>query len=61
MDDKHPNHDPAEAHLEGLSEVQHDQPHHATTQHDKPAKPPAPPIHPPTELHRGGPLPNQKK
>lgn len=52
---------PDEARREGLAELEH-QPHHATTQRDKPAHPrTAEPEQTPSEKHRDGMLPNIKK
>jgi hypothetical protein len=59
--DEHEHKTPAEAHREGLEELEH-KPHHPTTEHDKPPHAAAPPVtEPPGEAHRGGPLPYQKR
>ena len=56
-DNEHSNKTPAEAHREGLEEVQRE-PHHETTQHDKSAHPQVP-VESPAEKHRANPFPRR--
>ncbi len=52
---------PAEAHREGLEELER-APHHQTTQHDKGPHAGGPlPTEPPGEAHRSGQLPDQRR
>ncbi len=60
MTNEHPK-NPVDAHREGLEHLER-APHHATTEHDKPPDAGARPVNePPSEAHRSGPLPNQKR
>jgi hypothetical protein len=53
---------PEEASREGLRELEESHPHHATTGHTPAQHPSGPKFdETPSEVHRGGPLPNQKK
>jgi hypothetical protein len=60
MREEHPK-NPVDAQREGLEKLER-APHHQTTEHEKRGHESEPqPTEPPSEKHRGGPLPNLKK